>query len=560
MLKAIGEDTKELLKQKIYILPLILTAILSYGFMVGNPTIGIDDTASERFFQEGLEPYMGRWVLFLVNKVFRFAEFAPFVTEFIAVIFLILSVTIWCVAFKRILGDKIPVLGYTFFSCIFLSAPILSEICTYYTHNGICMAYGLAAAGAIAFVEGMKRDKKKRWRYTIASALFAATAAGCYESMVIVYIIGIVMMYLLLCKEGAGQQYHKGLTGWVLGGGASIAMLLTFRGLIVETIKIVFQLEERILTLPTRGLSEALQWVDGTKSRGEFTMVLKRFFLKYYINGLEYFPITMFVIAAIVLVIYCIIRALRDRKPLLLICGAAILLIPWMLLLIEARATPYRASQYVPLVCGFAVLLLADLIHEMAKEKLCKILWYVAVFLMSVCTFNQCTEMNKWIYVDYLKYEDAKNTMNTIAYELEKSYDTSKPVIFVGSYQVPDSILRDAGLKLNSEEFWRIRRIADRLDEHLKEKYYTPSGYYKMAETPYLSVLNWGLTAFDLTNVELFKFLEMHGHTFVMEKDIEQYDKAQKQAKKLRMPSWPREGYIQETEEYIIVKLGDFPQ
>ena len=76
-----------------------------------------------------------------------------------------------------------------------------------------------------------------------------------------------------------------------------------------------------------------------------------------------------------------------------------------------------------------------------------------------------------------------------------------------------------------------------------------------MAETPYLSVLSWGINAFDLTNIELFKFLEMHGHTFVMETDLARYYEAMDEAH--TMPSWPKDGYIREMEEYIIVKLGD---
>jgi len=556
MMKTVWEDTKEFLEQKIYILPLILTATLSYGFMAVTPTIGIDDTASERFFQEGLEPYMGRWVLFLINKVFSFAEFAPFITEVLGVIFMIISVTLWCVVFKRILGNKIPILGYTFFSCIFISAPILSELFTYYTHNGIGMAYGLAAVGAIAFTEGMKGPVSKRWKSLIISALFAATAAGCYESMVIVYIMGIVMAYLFLCKEESGQHYDRRLLWWLFGGGISVILLMLVRSLLIGIIKVVFQLEKNILVLPTRGISEAFQWVNGTKSMGEFTMVLKRFFLKYYINALRYFPITMFVIAALILMIYCCVQTIRYRKPVLLFCGCAILLIPWVMILIEAQVTPYRASQYIPLVCGFAVLLLADMIQEMAKGRFFQPLWYVAVIWMTVCTFNQCTEMNKWFYVDHLKYEDAKNTMNTIAYELENSYDIEKPIIFVGHYRVPDGMLRDAGLKLNAKEFWSIRACSDILDPHLKEKYYTASGYYKLAETPYLSVLNWGVSAFDRTNVELFQFLKMHGHEFRMETDLKRYEQAEKQAEDRNMPSWPEQGYIQDAEEYIIVKLG----
>lgn len=89
------------------------------------------------------------------------------------------------------------------------------------------------------------------------------------------------------------------------------------------------------------------------------------------------------------------------------------------------------------------------------------------------------------------------------------------------------------------------------------EKYYSQSGYgYFFSETPLISVIDWGVNAFDDTNVEFFKFWEMHGHSFVMETDLEKYEEAQQKMTELQMPSWPEEGYIVELEEYIIVNLG----
>ena len=154
-------------------------------------------------------------------------------------------------------------------------------------------------------------------------------------------------------------------------------------------------------------------------------------------------------------------------------------------------------------------------------------------------------------------YRDAKNTMDIVAYELNRNYDTEKPIIFVGSYDVPYSIVEGAGLSLDSKEFLRIRRIADRLDEYLKTKYYTEDGRYRIVETPYLSVIHWGINAFDQTNVELFRFWEMHGHSFRMETDLTKYEEAQEAARGEQMPSWPKDGFIRELQDYIIVKMGE---
>ena len=109
---------------------LLLTAVGSYGYKVTNATIGIDDTPSLYYFQEGLIAIVGRWVLFLLNKVVSLAEFVPFVTDFAAVILLVLAAVVWSALFYSVLGEKIPVVGYAFFAAVFISCPLISEVFT----------------------------------------------------------------------------------------------------------------------------------------------------------------------------------------------------------------------------------------------------------------------------------------------------------------------------------------------------------------------------------------------------------------------------------------------
>ena len=54
-------------KQNVFCI-LLLTAICAYGYKVTNVTIGIDDTPSLYYFEEGLIAIVGRWVLFLLNR------------------------------------------------------------------------------------------------------------------------------------------------------------------------------------------------------------------------------------------------------------------------------------------------------------------------------------------------------------------------------------------------------------------------------------------------------------------------------------------------------------
>ena len=72
----------KLCESRLYMGILLLAAIGAYGYKVTNTAIGIDDTPSLYYFEEGLIAIVGRWVLFLLNKVITLAEFVPFVTGF----------------------------------------------------------------------------------------------------------------------------------------------------------------------------------------------------------------------------------------------------------------------------------------------------------------------------------------------------------------------------------------------------------------------------------------------------------------------------------------------
>ena len=60
---------KHFQQNRLYMGILLLTAVCAYGYKVTNATIGIDDTPSLYYFEEGLIAIVGRWVLFLLNNL-----------------------------------------------------------------------------------------------------------------------------------------------------------------------------------------------------------------------------------------------------------------------------------------------------------------------------------------------------------------------------------------------------------------------------------------------------------------------------------------------------------
>lgn len=548
-MKAFWEDMKYFWTNKFYAAVVSLAAVCSYGFKIAHETIGIDDTCIPLYFEEGLAPAVGRWTLYLINKLFHISDFAPWMTELAGVLLLLFGVTAWCVAFSRILGREKHMAAYAFFSALFLSCPLISEIYVYYLHNGVSLAYGLTAMVLLLLLKAMEAGTgwKGRLSAALAAGAMLAVALGCYESFMIVFAEGMILLFLLARGWGNGKgKYIVSPWGW--GGMTAVTAVsaLGFRWLALRLILGIFHIE---IPESFRVAYRSVFAFTGFREQ-ELIMNLKRQFVKYYLNAFAYRPITVLVLGFVVLLAICIAAGIRKKDIFLPLAALALPVLPMCMVVIEGKDTYYRAAQYVPLIGAFAVFLLLGLV----KEHLPGFCMAVSVALASVLLWNQCTEMNKWFYVDYMKYQDARRVMEQVAFDLEKGYETTKPIVFRGAYYVPYGIAKDAYLEYGSAEYGWIRRIGDLIDPHLVEKYNAEDGHgYAFAETPVNSTLRWGATAFDGTAVQLGNFMKMLGHDFVIETDLRKIDEAETLVGS--MAHFPGEGYIRDCGDYIIVNF-----
>lgn len=543
------EDFLTLWKNKWYRYVLILTAVCSYGFLITHQAVGIDDTPYAYYFEEGLVAIVGRWVLFVLNKLFSISDFSPFMMDLIGVMLLFAAVMVWSTLFYSVLKDRLPVWGYLFFAGIFMSSPIISEVFTYYLHNGVGIGYLATGIGLCFFREGLMRlENKKAWKAPFAAAsLFVWIAIGCYESFMIVWLVGIV---LLLLTERYTDVKRNVFVSLLIAAGITIAVIL-LRSLMIALVTGVFGLQSMRDEAVQRSLTEMLAWMFEPDAGAVFAMTLKRVFVMYGVFAYAYLPIAVFLAAAVFMIVYSIYKAITKKDAWVVLLTLGCLIAAFLLVIIEGDATLYRAAQFLPVICGYGVLLAGYAVCNIKawlQNRAGAFLSGMAIAAFSVLLFNQCSDMNRWFYVDYLKYEDAKNVMNQVMYELEKDYDLTKQVVFTGEYEPPKSILGDAYVEYNSKTFFAMKRITDMVDPHLLDKFYRDQGVW-VAQTPALSVIDWGRNAFD-SNAELVRFLAMHGHVIPVS-DPALYESAEIYA--MSLPSFPKEGSIVDMGEYIIV-------
>lgn len=542
---------RELISDKSYLLIMLFAAAGGYGYALTHAGIGMDDTAVLLYFQDGVAPYVGRWTLFLAAKFLRIADYAPFFTDFAGVILLVLSVTLWCALWKELLDRKrkLPNIFYGFVGAVFLSCPLISEVFVYYLHNGVCMSYGITAISLYYFISALREaDTAVKIRRMGISAAFLSVAVGCYESFLMVFVMGALTYFLLLHVTGREQGNIYRISAWILGGVGIVILTLILRAAALWLTELFYEKE----SLSGYDVLYRQLFGDNLKELSILGMTLKRFVSLYYLHGFMYLPIKVLVCSVFFISAVSLIFGIRKRNPAPVAAAAVIVILPAVMAVVEGNVTKYRSAQYVPLITAFAVLLLLSLIWPFMRGK--KTVMIPTYILLGALVFNQCSDMNKWFYVDDLKYQDAKEVMYHVADDLERSFDSSKPVVFVGAYDVPSEIKRYGCVSYSSKEFQWICRLTNPFDEHWKEKYYTPEGYC-YAETPLISVLAWGMDAFNHTAGQTTEFFSMHGRSLICVNDTNVIKEARELAKELEMPGYPKDGYIREFDDYIIINM-----
>ncbi len=546
------EDVKYFWKKRCFAVGIPLMMLLSYLTLIINPTVSEDDTAFRLYYVEGVSPAMGRWCLYLVNKLFPL-DYNPHFVEACGLMVFCLSITLWCVVFRRMFGEKISLTGYTIFGAVMLSSPILSEVVVWYLQDGIYMGYGFTALAVLFGMEAFRQNqtgganKRRVYLQLISSAAFLTAALGFYEAFMIVYLMALAMNFLLV-RSLDRDGYSARPSEWLVKTGIICVLSMVFRELAIGGIVSLFRLEEQREVLATRGILDILKGFGN--GQGELWLVLKEFFVKYYIHGIVYVPVLILVLAVGILGIWALSSALRKRDGWIFAAAAGIVLLPWLMVFLEGTATYYRASEYVPLLTGFAVLLMAYEVKKLNKKPVRT----AALFLALVLLYRQGYEMNKWLYIDAMKYEDDRRTASAVALEIIKNCDESKPVCVVGSYLTPPSLLDKLYTPSWSKKYMLTEWLVKGVDEDIFDKYNTPYGY-AAAETPQLSLIDWASYAFIGTDREMIKFWRMNGFTFQEDGNVEHYLYARELMREA--PAWPKEGSIVEMDDYIIVNFGN---
>lgn len=521
---SLKQGFKKFLLNPLYIFPVLISTILCYAYYLTHETVTIDSLSSDRYYH-GLLVAQGRLTATIIENYLGFEHLPIAVENIIGLICFILGATVFCIIFDKAKPQS-NVLPYTFSTCLYITFPLMNE---YFMFKGSVLTTG-GSILLVSFALYFALKIKNLIASILISSIFIFFAYSWYESFILVY-IGAVFLLLILLADGKKSQKELFFNGFWLA----------------PTLFLGFSLEEIIsnaiinLCNITQNNNNAVgtAWLSSSAT-------LKSFFYDFIYSFVSkifcYAPFTILFIFLAVAFVLMILQTKSTKKPILIFFYLGLALTVFFLSIYRGAESAYRTEQGIPFYISAITLLLSSKIINSNGKKALKII--ASLSLVIILTVQICSS-NYWYHVNVLRDKEEKQVVCNIAKDLEK-YDKNKPVIFIGYYQLSNNIEDKYAVKKDS--------VAGRIIDYTSkkaEKSYT----YTACQTSISSYISWSIYSFSSANVELKKFFNSCGYDFKLGTN-EQFKEATK--KYINIPSYNDSGYILDTGDYIVVKVGNY--
>lgn len=488
--------TKYVLKNKIFVIAIILVTILSFGFTITHPSVGMDETAFDRYYQDKEMLESGRWGSYLLYSGLGITEFTPFWVDFLVTTIIVIIAVMWCIFFKKNLEEKLSLGAYIVFATVFISFPIINE-CYIFSNSSLAVMLGtfLASFGMMLFYENYNVIHKKMI-YVLIAIIFSI-AFSMYEACGQVMLISICITTLLMIYTNKDKKIRD------IFKYAFCALGILVAGVILDEIVV-----KLIYVAGVRASNEA----DKEISWGKYG-ILESFQLIIIniVNAMKntkYFPVLIFDIFSGVGLAISILQSDKKKNWMILVLFIAMFLSNFAISMIQLNSVMYRTCTSWGLFIAVIIMIAYKFLREYKVTKI------LAIIAIGILILQQTKTLNQLFYNDYVRYQKDLHIAYELIYDLEKNYDTSKPLVIMGT---PYKGIGKYGAKSNS-----------------------------------LSVLWWGKKAFNDNGREFIKFLNSLGYDFKVPTD-EEYEKGKTEAE--NMENYPKDGSIKELDDCIVINF-----
>lgn len=545
MLKNYKKDLEYFLKNHIYMICMLAIAVLAYGFSATNITVGIDDLECDRYIGEKNELLAaGRFSWLIWTKIFgmqdRYVE-NNFVFEVAGVICLIWAAVNFCILFRKIVCEKISYVSYTIFSCILISYPLMNEIWEYTGVNIVICANVLLVSFAMLLMREQLCTKRSFMHYGISAIMLMIVCAG-YESVIAVYIFMVFATLFLQVLVGKNWETFQSIVKQGSFYASALAVGFALRVVVHKTLL-------TILNISLMSNGDTSIWWGKLPVSQIVSDILRGIIKDYVVKGIIYFPITELVCCVILFVIICLVLLKKRVNKWVLLPAVGMLVSLVLMTLLQGRASPYRTCQVFAIFVAFVMMLISFMIFDSENQRNKRFhVLFIAVAAL-VC-MHQASTMNYYLTMNHLRSEEEAKVIQEIGQELTSKYDLEKPIIFTGTFDLSDDLKER--VRVGKEDV-RWKMYSNVYGLFSDKDIYNDNDERKLPDTNVNSVIKWGMTAFGSQD-GLWKLFKYHGFDykpalFSMKVEAEEF------VEKEQIPNYPKEGYIFEREDYIIVNM-----
>lgn len=534
-------------KGKVIILAVIslITAILSYGYVVLHPSIGIDDTEIERYVLKGWEPLFNRPTLVIPGLILKFDRLIPYLYDILGVLLIIGAALVWIYVFDKVSEHRIHLLSYCVFIIIFISSPIICETYIFYLHNGEGISFLMTAFATLSFYEFIN---EKKLRFLFLAVALAILSIGCYESMALVYMVTVIAI-CFLDKKYSNRKYS-----WKLFGKEVIACCFpVLSGFVFRSV--ISNILPKILKFDATGKifnahSGSLKYWFLNNPVVIAKDLVYKFIARYVISGLYFKWIIIWVILFILLLGY-LIYLICKKKWIQALMITAMTIAPWLLVIYQMEMTPYRAMLGLMLWMPIAGLIIFEEILSGIKERFKTLAYWLTGFVVIVILLLQVSDSYKYYKLDYDVYQSDLAYTKSIYDYLNDNYNDI-PVVFVGKYEMPDELKERAYLLYDSDRYNKISKSFN-LDKTRAWYFYCDEYGYQLYDVGHVDPLSWACYADPgYGNGEVVDFCNMNGMN-VQKLNNPDWEKINKNSPEA---IWPESGSVVMVDEFVVVRIG----
>lgn len=509
----------ELLKEaiqrnKYYWLAVSLTIMLAYGFTLMNFSMGVDDESFDSYIFGGVLLSQGRWGGHIVKYIINIYDFIPLWRDFIGILLITLGITFWGYLIQKFSSNVINDNSITVFSCVAISCPIIADNFIFMMTTiemGIILC--LIPLALNFFFESV--INKKHFKNLLFSGVLFILALAFSELAVVYFLFGVFMLILVTVyfSENKNDFSIPRVLLILLKGSLLIVVVLFLNSMITSALQSLFSVTASSYT------SNYILY--DFSSIGNFFDSFYRFLKVFF--GLDFIwkhmGTYMAFIAAFLLLLYSFAFTIKNKKIIHLLIGVGCIFSAFSMYFITGNINlVHRIFVTNSVFTGFVFAL--TFMYFQNKHIFKIKLRVVTTLLIVFIVLNQTKYMNQVFYVDYQRYQLDLTKMNSIAEEIEKNNggNSQKEIVFVG---LPENY----NLKLGDTEGYSIFQW-DRFD---------------------------GIQSELRNSSRIFRFMNLHGYNF---KGLLEMDEQEIITNSVGMNQYPKDGFVKDFGDYLIVKLG----